>query len=259
MDAQIDVKKSAQPSISPSINVSTPISQGGYSLAAFPSLPAPIYPPQQIVISEEDILRIAAAVKQTLRDDITQLVAIEVAKAVEPLQEKIQHLESQNTKLFHQLDELEQYGRRPLVRVTGIPENLGEDTTSIILNVAKKAGVTLQSDEVVNSHRVGNPKNSKSGPRQIIARLKSVDVKFRLVKSHKQLKKHPETKGISFNEDLTKYRDKLLFLSRTLCRNNMLKQAWSSNGKIRVRDKSDRVHIIRHESDLVSFGHVISE
>ena len=120
-------------------------------------------------------------------------------------------------------------------------------------------GITLQSDEVDNSHRVGDPKNSRSGPRQIIARLKSVDVKFRLVKSHKQLKKHLDTTGIYFNEDLTKYRDKLLFLSRTLCRNNMIKQAWSSNGKIRVRDKSDRVHIVRQESDLVSFGHVISD
>ena len=105
-----------------------------------------------------------------------------------------------NNDLHLQLDELEQYGRRPLVGFSGIPEVQGEDTTDLILNVTKKAGISTRA------------------PRQIIARLRSVDLKFKLVKSHKILQRNPETKQVPINDDLTKRRDELLFLRRQLCR-----------------------------------------
>ena len=40
-----------------------------------------------------------------------------------------------------QLDELEQYGRRPLVRISGIRETNGEDPKAKILEVTTKAGM----------------------------------------------------------------------------------------------------------------------
>lgn len=64
---------------------------------------------------------------------------------------------------------------------------------------------------------------------------------------------------IIINEDLTKYRDRLLYLCRQLCRERKLKQAWTSNGKISVRDFGDRTYAIRKESDLAPFGHVLKE
>jgi hypothetical protein len=79
----------------------------------------PVYTSHQVVISDQDILRITAAVKLSLQEDIAKIVSIEVEKAVRPLEEKIRHLETENSKLFLQIDELEQYGWRPLVRVTG--------------------------------------------------------------------------------------------------------------------------------------------
>uniref|UniRef100_K1QI41 Phosphatidylinositol-4-phosphate 5-kinase type-1 alpha n=1 Tax=Magallana gigas TaxID=29159 RepID=K1QI41_MAGGI len=107
--------------------------------------------------------------------------------------------------------------------------------------------IKLSPDEIVNSHRVGHPKRQRAGPRQIIARLNSVDTKFRILRSSKLFQNNVQTKGISVSEDLTKYRDKLLYLCRQLCRNGELKKAWSSNGKISVMDNSDRVHYIRAE------------
>ena len=84
-----------------------------------------------------------------------------MAKAVEPLKAKITKLETINNELNLQLDELKQYGRRPLVRFSGIPEAQGEDTTYLILNVTNKAGISLNRDDVVNSHRVGAPKTNQ--------------------------------------------------------------------------------------------------
>ena len=239
------------------IATSTPLKESDFP--PLPTMNAPVT--HHVVIGEDDIRRIAMAVKLSIQEELADLVNQEVAKAVQPLQARITKLEDINTDLHLQLDELEQYGRRPLVRISGIPESPAENTTDLILDITSKAGIPLQRDDIINSHRVGTPNNNKKtkagrgGPRQIIARLRSVDLKFRLVKSYKSLKKNPETKHVSINEDLTKRRDKLLFMCRHLCRKQFIQQAWSSNGKIRVRDNNQKIHSIQQESDLYPFGH----
>ena len=223
-----------------------------------PGLQSPAYTHPQVVLGQEDVLRIAAAVKQALQDEISQLVESEVAWAVEPLHNRITNLEQENKTLFHQLDELEQYGRRSMVRVSGIPEQPDEDTSSLLIEAAKKAGITLQPNDIEVSHRVGKPNNRNgTGSRQIIAKLKTVDLKFRLIKNWEKFKKHPDTRQISVNEDLTKHRDKLMYHARQLSRNRRIKQVWSSNGKIRIRDLNDKVFFIKQESDLIPFGHIM--
>lgn len=175
-----------------------------------------------------------------------------IKEKTEQVRNQIEQLQRENMNLRRDLDELEQYGRRPLIRLSGIPESSLEDTKAKILEATSKAKIKLSPDEIVNSHRVGHPKRQRAGPRQIIARLNSVETKFRIlhVRSSKLFQNNVQTKGISVSEDLTKYRDKLLYLCRQLCRNGELKRAWSSNGKISVRDNSDRVHHIRAESAL---------
>ena len=137
------------------IVTSTPVSQ--LDLSESPTQPTANNPliTHQVTIGEDDILRIATAVKMCNQDEISELVNKEVAKAVEPLKAKTTKLETINNDLHLQLDELEQYGRRPLCRFSGIPEAQGEDTTDLILNVTNKAGISLNRDDVVNSHRVG--------------------------------------------------------------------------------------------------------
>lgn len=169
-------------------------------------------PPHFITISSEDIQRIADAVKATLGDEIKALVENEVTKAVQPLVAKINHLEEENRSLFFKLDDLEQYGRRPMVRVSGIPETPNENTTEKIVTTLAKADIPLQSEDIIISHRVGKWSNARDKPRQIIAKLRSVDLKFHLVKNAKNLRRHVETSSVAINEDLTKFLDKLRFI-----------------------------------------------
>lgn len=81
-----------------------------------------------------------------------------------------------------QLDELEQYERLSLIRVSGIPETPEESTTEKLLEVTSSVGVALTSSDIVTSHRVGDPRKQRQSPRQIIVRLQSTDVKFSLMK-----------------------------------------------------------------------------
>lgn len=54
-------------------------------------------------LGDEYIIRIARAVKATLREEIEELVAREVAKAVEPLKTKISKLERKMEHYFSRL------------------------------------------------------------------------------------------------------------------------------------------------------------
>lgn len=131
---------------------------------------------------------------------------------------------------------------------------MGENTTEIIVEATSKAGIQLDRSDIEISHRIGKPGN-RSAPRQIIARLTSVDKKFQLLKSSKKLRDHPDTKHITINEDLTRFRDYLCFLCRHLVKNRQIKKVWTTNGKIHIRDNSDKLRIIREERDLIPFGH----
>ena len=170
------------------------------------------------ISSSEDIQRIADAVKATLGDEIKALVENEVTKAVQPLGAKINHLKEENRSLFFKLDDLEQYGRRPIVRVSGIPETPNENTTEKIVTTLAKTDIPLQSEDIIISHRVEKWSNARDKPRQIIAKLRSVDLKFHLVKNAKNLRRHVATSSVAIIEDLTTSRYKLMFIGRQLFR-----------------------------------------
>ena len=91
--------------------------------------------PQQFAISSEDIQKIANAVRDSMLTEITKIIEQSTA----PLVKRIENLEIENAKLRNDLDELDQYGRRTLIRISGIPEPLDEsDTTPTVIETLKK-------------------------------------------------------------------------------------------------------------------------
>jgi len=70
-----------------------------------------------------------------------------ISAATAPLEQEIVSLKSENSKLRDIINGLEQYARRPLIRVTGINENdppQSEDTVSKVVNVLKKSTTTFR-------------------------------------------------------------------------------------------------------------------
>ena len=68
----------------------------------------------------------------------------------------IKELNTRVTELENKCDELEQYSRRNVTRIRGIPEKAGEETDAVVRELAeKKLGVTNAVHEIVRSHRVG--------------------------------------------------------------------------------------------------------
>ena len=196
-------------------------------------------------------LNIVVRENTTLREKCTEL------------ERRISDLETANKTRLFENDALEQYGRRNILRVSGIPENDPEDTDGIVLRVAYDMGVNLSPSDIDRSHRVGKirtgrgPQTAKK-PRDIIVKFTSYNARNRLFQERKFLREtdNEELKCIFLNEDLTKRRSEILFEARKLRRAKKLKSAYSSDGKIIVREINDTKHQINTLDDLVQFGYV---
>ena len=149
---------------------------------------------QSGVLKACDLQNIAETVKAALMPDIRKLISAATA----PLKQEIVSLKAENAKLRDSIDGLEPYGRRPLIRVTGINENdlpQSEDTVSKVVNVLKKIDNDFQIHEIQRAHRIGKPSNQYS--RQIIVRLKRPGIKHRILKTAKKSKGSPILRSCS--------------------------------------------------------------
>lgn len=240
-------------------------------------------------MNPSDIVQIASELRSIMLPEISQLIKNQlpdiksivleaVNDLIAPLKDEIRALKEEvsglklaNEQLEKRLiqseydkDSLEQYSRRNSVRISGVPESEQENTDEIILKIARDLGVELEKSEIDRSHRVG--RHLTQGPiigrtakasrrhRDILVKFATYNARQRLFSKRKELRDSMTTKNVFINEDLTKPRSKLLFDARSLVRGNCLKAAYSSDGRIFIRDKSDRRHLILNDSDLLKFG-----
>lgn len=225
--------------------------------------PPPPPPTYSFALQQSDLQNIIQQLKQTIHDEIQETLSVtiklEVEKAVKcalkSYESQIDKLTLENVKLREDVDSLEQYGRRELMRVSGIEEKTGENTTEIVRDIVKSIDGDYQESDIIRSHRVGNPNrkdkmNRPLPPRQIIVRVRDPNTKKRILKSSKNLKDHDKYSNVLINEDLTKTRSLLAYKARQLKNRNLIKQTWTVDGKIFIKDKVDRISVTNTESAL---------
>ena len=131
--------------------------------------------------------------------------------------------------------------------------------------MADELGVTIYPTDIDRSHRVGKTdtkdraKKSRKVHRDIIVKFTSYNARRRLYEMRKELRdtENDNLKNVFLNEDLTKRRSEILYEARNLRHANKLKAAYSSDGKIIVRDKKDNNFQISDLNELVRFGYVM--
>ncbi|CAC5390760.1 unnamed protein product [Mytilus coruscus] len=156
---------------------------------------------------------------------------------------------------MEKVDRLEQYGRRSLLRVSGIPENAGENTDLIVRSLFKEIDLDFNDLDVERTHRNGplsppnsntptddaadcsetsaefiteqtydnNKKRSEQQPRQIMVRVLNPNTKIRILRCRKHLKSSRNYNNVYINEDLTKYRNRLYYHTRCLTKKKRCK------------------------------------
>ena len=148
---------------------------------------------QQSLFTDNDVNRLAQAVKTITLDDLRKELKLELTIHVNnitaPLYTEIEQLkvENQNLKklmsetqrLTQEVDNLEQHSRESCIRVSCVPETKGEDTTQIVCDIADKLSVKIYHSEISASHRLP----TVDGPRQIIASFIHSNNRTELLKS----------------------------------------------------------------------------
>lgn len=219
-----------------------------------------------ITIPPSEMIKISDMLKETFRGEIESLVDSIVKGVLKGLQDRVDSLEKTNAELRtengtlstkvetleKQIEQAEQYSRRNCLRVSGLQEETNEDTDALIMRLASTVGSEIQISDIDRSHRVGNPRQQRDRPRDIIVKFSTYRSRQKFYK-HRTALKDTGYRGVFVNEDLTRQRSTLLYEARKLFKSSLIKGAWSSDGTVLVKDLSDRVHRVNSLSDLSAF------
>lgn len=231
------------------------------------SMPVPFAPP--MALSDADVMRIALQLKGMLRDEIQELVKIEVQQATQHLNAEIQQLNSSLTMTVQELqskfDDLEQYSRRSCIRISGVSETDGENVKDIVMELATHIHADIAPSDIDRSHRVGrkNESNRDNGNtkkvRDIIVKFTNSSARLHFLKGRKVLRE--QKAKVFINEDLTSSRMELAFECRELKRNELsiITKTWIYNGSVFVQDKDGNKTKVVSKSDLDVFRPNVDE
>lgn len=163
-----------------------------------------------------------------------------VTPVVAPLQKQRQAFD---------IDRLEQYSRRENVRIRGIPCNDGEDTTKLVLDLAKECGVEMSKNDISTSHRL-QAKNNSTAP--VIVRFVRKEMKIELMRAKKVLK--AKKKQIFIDEDLTPLRARMY---HSLRKDPDISAVWTRDGRlhcIATTGGKEKKVVIDSPDDLFQLG-----
>ena len=143
------------------------------------------------------------------------------------------------------VEQSEQYSRRNSLRISNIPE--GGDDEAVVMEIAGALHVDIRGYDIDRSHRVGKADKIKN--RDILVKFATYRARQRLYDTRANLKK-TAFNGVFINEDLTKSRSKLLWEARQKVKGNFLWGAWSSDGRLFIKDTKDKVYKLTCSSDI---------
>ncbi|XP_060810237.1 uncharacterized protein LOC132904328 [Amyelois transitella] len=153
------------------------------------------------------------------------------------------------------------------IEIASFPEGKNENTTHLILTVAKKLGVELEERDVVKAQRVGPvPAPAEEGavrrPRPLVVRLARRDTRDSLLRAAR-VRRGVTTEGMDLqapgpsrkfyvNERLTKVNRRLFQKAREAAKRANFRFVWTREGKIYTRKEQGTASIrLRTDCDIV--------
>ena len=167
---------------------------------------------------------------------------------------KVETLESES-------DKVEQYSRRANIHICGIPdggdaESIDEEVLSVINNLMGMKP-PVERHQLERSHRLGRKNDGPGRPctRSIIVRFAKEKIRDDVYRACTRLKVHNQEhkdQQIFVNEDLTSRRSKLAYETRQMKSSKKITDCWTYNGKVMVKDLSNRIKEITCPRDLLN-------
>lgn len=191
--------------------------------------------------------------------EVIEVRLTEMTNKIEVLEEELTTVTEKLGAAERKIEALEAYSRRNCLTISGIPEEVNEETDQLVLDVAKSTGVMLSPDDIDVSHRVGRPKDNR--PRNIIVKFLAYNVREKLFsarkdKSTNRVRGHSvltaETlSNVYIAEALTPETQKLLFICRQLKAQKRVWAAYTTNGRVKVKTAQNQTaKLITSVADL---------
>ena len=122
---------------------------------------------------------------------------------IKQLQEECDQLDGEVRELYNTSEEREQYSRREILEIHGVPESRGEDTNRIALDIFHSMGLRINRWAISRSHRQ-RIRGIKPSP--IYVKLVNHDMKDIIYGRRNVLRKMPRFRNVFIDENLTAYR-----------------------------------------------------
>ena len=219
-------------------------------------------------------LKVALGVCEQLDSIQQELEALR--KAMKVKDDAILELKKEVVTLRSEHDDLEQYTRRNSIRLTGLTETKDEnvyDTVMAVLNEEMGVSPPISADEIDRIHRVGKPDQTQR--RSILIKFATYRSKKRVVVNRRYLNplkraerdraqtpgNHssddnrrattaPTDRRLYINDDLTKYRQQLLYRCSQEKKANKIADCWSTDGTILVKTIKHKIAVVRNATEL---------
>ena len=173
----------------------------------------------------------------------------------EKLKAEVNILQRSVDQAHDDINSLEQYGRRSMFEISGIPRCDDEDVEEMVLSLCHKIGVQITPVDIEAAHRLSNKVTAN-----IIVLMKSRKLRNDIFQRRSQLKgvsshdigvtSRPPNK-LFINESLTRKNKELFSKVNDFKKVNGYKFIWSRNGIIYLRQsESSKAIMVKKEADL---------
>lgn len=201
-------------------------------------------------------------------EEINQLKVItsETREKLDPITEKVSKLEENHEiidekvyELQCQVANLEQYGMKNDLIISGLPEEKEEEdenrskrnvaTKNAVINLVKKLGIEVEEKDIATVHRLPVFKSGNGESRKIpniIVRFVYAEKKQQIIAASKEKRiKNKDQGNIYCSDHLSQYTWEMLKEARRYRDEGLLKYAWCRDGKVLIRedDKSKAIRL----------------
>ena len=195
-------------------------------------------------LNKSDLREIAKLIAKEIKEDLINEVKSEIKTIIQKetadLRNELDTIKAENKQLKSNLnktalnlDELEQYGRRMCLDISGIDGDKGDFSENVEEKVLKLFSTTKLSDgtqlpitgsDIDRCHRKGKYKGNN---RKVIIKFSNSKARQCLYSSRKQL-----GKSIFVQENITSFRECISYEARKLVRSNKLSKTWVAGCKV---------------------------
>lgn len=190
------------------------------------------------------------AIARKLEETVCRRLSKEMGELREIVKQKDGEIETLNRKinlLENKVDDTEQYSRRNSLRVDGLTGVTDPLTTAVnFCNETLKMDPPISVNSFDRVHQVGPRKEGKERP--ILMKFANYQDRARVFKARPRLRNSHNR--IYVNEDLTSIRAKRFYQLRQMKTSQQIKDCWTFDGRLLVKDNRNLIQQINCEADI---------